>query len=215
MRSQNARTPRPPSVQTKRNWWIDAGLFAATAVVLVSSFYFLYAPGGYQGGRNSAYNAGWIVARDTWDLLHTWFGIAMILIVAVHFVLHWKWFLMMGKRVWRQMTEGTVSMSRLAWVNLIVDAAIAAGFFLAAVSGVVFLFMPGGPGTSDTHFLFRPYVWDVIHTWSGIVMFLAFLGHTLIHWRWIVKVTARMFASRSAGRTAKQMRPQGTVVETR
>jgi len=215
MRKQNVRTPRPPSPQTKRNWWIDAGLFAATVVVLVSSFYFLYAPGGYQGGRNPAYNAGWLIARETWDLLHTWFGITMILVVVIHFVLHWNWFLLMGKRVWRQMNDGSVSMSRLAWVNLAVDTVIALGFFLAAVSGVYFLFAPGGRASSETIFLFSRLAWDVIHTWSGVVMFLAFLGHTIIHWRWIVKVTQRMLTSMFPVRRTSHAGVQEAAIESR
>ena len=30
---------------------------------------------------------------------------------------------------------------------------------------------------------------------QGIVMFLAFMGHSLIHWRWIVNITNRMLTA--------------------
>ena len=195
MKTRSMRSQRPPSLQTRRNWWIDVALFIAAVVVLLSSMYFLYAPTGYQGGRNPAYNADWILARTTWDQLHTWFGIGMILVAAVHFVLHWNWFVMMGKRVWRRAREEKISMSRMAWVNLIVDLAIAIGFFLAAISGIYFLYAPGGRASGAETFIFTSGIWDVIHTWSGIVMFLAFMGHSLIHWRWIVNITNRMLTA--------------------
>jgi len=193
--TSNKRTPRPPSGLTKRNWWIDALLLVCTLVVLFSSVYFLYAPGGYQGGRNPNYNSGWVLSRDTWDWLHMWFGIGMILVATIHFILHWKWFVMMGKRIVLKLRDDKVKMTGMAWLNLFVDLAIAIGFVLAAISGVYFLFSPGGRHAVEPGVLFTRSTWDAIHTWSGIVMILAFVGHTIIHWRWIVNVSGRMIGS--------------------
>ena len=49
-------------------------------VVIASSLYFLYLPNGFQGGRNPYYEIIILFARETWDVLHTWSGILMILI---------------------------------------------------------------------------------------------------------------------------------------
>jgi hypothetical protein len=44
-------------------------------------------------------------------------------------------------------------------------------------------------------FLFSRTVWDLIHTWSGVVLIAAAAVHLSIHWRWVTKVTARFFLS--------------------
>ena len=80
------------SSQTRRNWWIDAGLFLSAALASISGIYFLFLPvGGYQGGRNPWYGVKIMFTRQTWDLLHTWAGAALIVIAAVHLSLHWYW----------------------------------------------------------------------------------------------------------------------------
>ncbi|MCJ7569662.1 MAG: DUF4405 domain-containing protein, partial [Anaerolineales bacterium] len=45
----------------------------------------------------------------------------------------------------------------------------------------------------DIGFLFTRTTWDLIHTWSGIVLIIAAGFHFLIHWKWIKKVTYRFF----------------------
>jgi hypothetical protein len=69
------------------------------------------------------------------------------------------------------------------------------------VSGVYFLFAPSGgfqggrnPGW-DPGFLFSRTTWDLIHTWSGVVLSVAAVVHFAIHWRWVKNVTVRFFLS--------------------
>ena len=70
---------------------------------------------------------------------------------------------------------------------------------MAAASGVYLLFFPGGAhGVPDPMWLFTRTTWDLIHTWSGIVMILAATGHFLIHWKWVTKVTAKLALSLAA-----------------
>jgi len=58
----------------------------------VSGIYFLFAPsGGFQGGRNTAWDPMFLFSRTTWDLIHTWAGLVFIGAVAVHFWIHWQW----------------------------------------------------------------------------------------------------------------------------
>jgi len=179
------------SNKTQLNWQIDSILFLSALAVTASSLYFLFFPGGYQGGRNPSYNAVVLFNRTEWDLIHTWSGIFMIFIAVIHFLLHWRWFLRMGSRLILQLRGKAKPLNRNAWINLITDATIAVSFFAAALSGIYFLFVPSGR-TADPMFLFSRTTWDLLHTWSGILMIIAIVIHFLIHWRWIINVARRM-----------------------
>jgi hypothetical protein len=183
------------STQTRNNWLLDAGLFTSAVAVAASSLYFLYFPSaGYQGGRNPAYNMVVLFNRSTWDDLHTWTGIAMIVIALVHLVVHWNWVTMMARRVWHAWTGKSEPMNARGRFNVLVNALVAVSFVLAALSGVYFLFAGGSHGGAnpDPLFLFTRATWDLIHTWSGVVMILGALAHFAIHWRWVVKVTGKI-----------------------
>jgi len=68
---------------------IIAVSFLLTAL---SGIYFLFAPtGGFQGGQNAGWDPGFLFSRTTWDLIHTWAGVVMMIAAAVHFVIHWRW----------------------------------------------------------------------------------------------------------------------------
>jgi hypothetical protein len=86
-----------------------------------------------------------------------------------------------------------------AITNVAIDALIGVSFLVCALSGVYFLFAPSGgfqggsnPGW-DPYFLLSRTTWDLIHTWSGVVMIAAAVVHFAIHWRWVKNVTARFF----------------------
>jgi preprotein translocase subunit SecY len=190
------------SSQTRINWLIDFTVFAGAIVATLSSIYFMYLPvGGYQGGRNPMYGVTILFSRETWDVLHTWGGVAMIVAVAVHFTYHWTWVTTMARRVWNILRRSAAHMSKGARTNLLVDAAIALSFLIAALSGVYFLFAPGGAlrggaAAADAGFIFSRTTWDIVHTWSGAALIFAAVVHFAIHWGWITKVTRRFFAIR-------------------
>lgn len=198
------------SNQTRNNWLLDAGLFVSTLAVTASSVYFLYAPsGGYQGGRNAAYNSVLLFSRSTWDDLHTWGGVAMIVIALVHLAIHWNWVVSMVKRIWREMTGQCACMNARGHFNVLIDALIAFGFILAAISGVYFLFAGGSHGGAnpDPMFLFPRATWDLLHTWSGVGMLMAAVVHFAIHWRWVTKVTAKVLSGLLPAPAINQARP--------
>ncbi len=185
---------------TRINWILDAGVFLSALVAGISALYFLYVPvGGYQGGKNPSYGTTILFNRSTWDDLHLWGGVAMILIVVIHLLYHWDWVVMMTKKIWNQIQSGKSNMSRGAKINLAVNLVIATSFLLTAISGVYFLFGPtggyqGGANANwDIGFLFSRTTLDLIHTWSGVALFIAAGFHFLIHWKWIKKVTYRFF----------------------
>ncbi len=183
------------SSQTRNNWLIDAAVFIGALVASLTGIYFLFLPsGGYQGGRNPMYGVTILFDRHTWDDLHTWFGVLMIVAVAVHFTIHWTWVKGTAKRLAKSAAGKGASMNRHGLFNVAVDAAVALGFLLAALSGVYFLFAGSGRA-ADANFIFSRTTWDLIHTWSGVTMIIAAVIHFAIHWRWVTKVTAKVVPS--------------------
>jgi hypothetical protein len=85
------RLPR----KIRTNFGLDAILGIIFLGVAISGLISWLAPGGgYQGGRNPAYNALVLgLARDGWNDLHLWTGVAMISLALLHLALHWKWIL--------------------------------------------------------------------------------------------------------------------------
>jgi len=192
--------------QTRNNWLIDLTLFTGAVVAAISGIYFLFLPvGGYQGGRNPMYGVTILFERHTWEDLHTWFGILMIVAAVVHFALHWRWFISMFQRLAREIFLREKRFNNRSRFNLLINTAVALGFILAAISGVYLLFVPGGRNAvSDPHLLFARTTWDLIHTWSAILMIAAAIVHFAIHWKWVTKVTRKMIPSQRPA--ARQVR---------
>ena len=136
------------SKQTRNNWLIDAAVFIGAVVAAITGIYFLFLPsGGYQGGRNPMYGITILFSRHTWDDLHTWFGALMIAAVVIHFAIHWNWVKGTAKRMAKSVTGKGARMNRHGYLNVAVDAAVAIGFLLAAISGSTSCSCPavGGP----------------------------------------------------------------------
>jgi cytochrome b subunit of formate dehydrogenase len=186
------------SSQTRNNWLIDAAVFVSALIASLSGIYFLFLPsGGYQGGRNPWYGVTILFDRHTWDDLHTWTGVAMIAAVVIHFAIHWKWVVSMATRIVKELTGQCACMNARGRFNVALDALVGVSFLIAAVSGVYFMFVPGGSHgvNATTGFLFANTTWDMLHTWSGVAMIVAAVIHFAIHWRWVVNVTKKFFVS--------------------
>lgn len=55
----------------------------------LSGLYFLLVPGAF---HNSIIpDPMWLFTGTTWDLIHTWSGVAAIALITMHFYIHWKW----------------------------------------------------------------------------------------------------------------------------
>lgn len=183
--------------QTRNNWLIDLALFIGALIASLTGIYFLFLPvGGYQGGRNPLYGITIFFDRHTWDDLHTWFGILMIVAAVVHIILHWKWFLSMFKRMAHEIIHREIRFNNRSRYNLLINLAVGLGFIFAAITGIYLLFVPGGRNTiTDPQILFTRTIWDLIHTWSSILMIVAAVVHFAIHWKWVTKVTCKIFKS--------------------
>ena len=190
---------RTLSKQTRNNWLVDAALFLGAVVSTITGIYFLFlSVGGYQGGRNPLYGVTLLFEREIWDDLHTWFGIAMILAAVIHITIHWNWIINMTKKTIREITQRENRFNNRSRFNVGINILIGVSFLLTALSGVYFIFFPGGShGVGDPVFLFSRTTWDLIHTWAGIVLIDAAVVHFSIHWGWVAKVTSKMFRPRT------------------
>ena len=72
------------------NYWVDMLIAVAFVLSAISGLVFLL-PGDLETG------VLWVSYR-TWNTLHTWSSLAMIVGVGLHLVLHWKWLVAMTKR---------------------------------------------------------------------------------------------------------------------
>jgi hypothetical protein len=180
------------SAQTRNNWLVDAALLITAISASISGVYFLFfTSGGYQGGRNPYYGIVLLFERATWSDIHTWTGVFMILTLMIHLPLHWKWVVNMTRRMVKNMTGQSPKLNNRSRFNVFIDALVALSFLVVALSGVYLLFVPGGPNAAltDPMILFSRTTWDLIHTWSGVVVILAGLIHFAIHWGWVKKVS--------------------------
>jgi hypothetical protein len=185
------------STQTKNNWLVVSGLIISGFIAALSGIYFLFLPvGGYQGGHNPMYGVTVLFERHTWEDLHTWGSIALIAIALIHIPLHWNWIVNMTKRTIKMATGKCKGINNRSKFNLAINTLIAVSFLVAGISGLYFLFFPGathGSYTSSTVLLFSRGTWDLIHTWSGIIMITTVLLHFIIHWKWFTKVSKKVY----------------------
>ena len=190
------------AVRGRNKWLLFAVVFLSGLVAALSGVYFLFVPsGGYQGGRNPMYGVTILFSRHTWEDLHTWGGVLMIVVAVVHFAIHWRWVKVMSKRTVKALFSRETRLAKGPRLNVAVNLVVAVSFLLTAVSGIYFLFAPSGgfqggrnPGW-DPMFLFSRTTWDLIHTWAGVVFIGAAVVHFWIHWRWIKNTTTRLFLS--------------------
>jgi len=58
---------------------------------------------GFRGGRDGALRPGQeeflAVTRSDWIDIHDWAGVALLVIICLHVVLHWRWIAQVTKRV--------------------------------------------------------------------------------------------------------------------
>lgn len=185
---KSALTPK-----LRQNWWIDATLGISAVAAILSSLYFLAFPvGGYQGGRNPYYDLVVIFNRHTWDIIHTWSGALMIFAAIVHIVIHWTWITGTASRTWQVIRRKEKSFKPRLTYNILLDATVALSFLVCTISGAYFMAFPQS-GPSGQSLIFTKDGWDLIHTWSGVVMTITALLHFALHWKWVVNITGKIF----------------------
>jgi len=87
--------------QARINFSLNTVLFVAFFLANLSGLiiWLVLPSGGFQGGRNPFYNATLLsLTRHQWQDLHLWAGLAMIVILINHLVLHWDWLVCVARR---------------------------------------------------------------------------------------------------------------------
>jgi hypothetical protein len=190
-----------PNRRTVVHWVTVFLLTVSGLLTALTSIYFLFLPsGGYQGGSNPHHGQTFLFDRDIWVSIHTWAGIVMIAVSLFHVVLHWQWVAEMGRRSLAVVRGKRKPFNRKIWTRLGVVTAIGLLFLGVAASGIYFFVLPGGQGsTKFVQFLFSRSTWDLVHTWTGILMIIAAILHLAMRWKWVARVTpsvARTLANR-------------------
>lgn len=204
------------STQTRNNFLLDMPLLVAGLISVLTGIYFLFLPvGGYQGGRNPFYGMVIIFERHAWGDIHTWSSVVILALAALHIPLHWSWIKKMTRSGVRA-AFGKSKLSKHSTFNLLVNILIGLSGVICGISGLYFLFEPilvplGSPG-----WVFTPFTWDMIHTWSGVVVTAAAILHFAIHWRWVTKVLSKYWGAvqeRYLGRKGQLAQPGRIPVE--
>lgn len=91
--------------KSRRNYIVDLIIFLLALFEVVSGFVlWLVLPRGrgYMGGRGEELvtEATFLWSRDTWLDLHNWVAVALLVIVVIHLILHWRWIVYMTKTIW-------------------------------------------------------------------------------------------------------------------
>lgn len=82
-------------------------------------------------------------------------------------------------------------------INYWVDFIIGIAFLVCTVSGLVFLipleWLNYSAGSLPTVLGLDFMLWDTLHTWSGILMVLGVFAHLVLHFKWMIRMTLKMF----------------------
>jgi hypothetical protein len=80
--------------KAKFNLLIDILNFLAFLITSVSGLvlYFVLSISGFKGGRAAVFKNSFLgIERGLWKSAHVYVGIAMIVIVVIHLILHWNY----------------------------------------------------------------------------------------------------------------------------
>ncbi len=83
--------------KSKLNYIIDFFTFISFLITSITGLIiFFFLPNGIRQGRFQEFF--WIT-KDFWNFIHIWSGILMIVLVIIHFILHWDWIVCMTKNI--------------------------------------------------------------------------------------------------------------------
>jgi hypothetical protein len=97
--------------KSAKNYIVFVILLILGLLEAVSGFvlWFALPRGGGYGGRfgGGAEYTFWLLSRHTWIDIHNWVAAAILVVVIIHLILHWKWIIYITKKVF-QVKSSTV-----------------------------------------------------------------------------------------------------------
>lgn len=205
------------STKTRNNFLLDMPMLVSGLIAVLSGVYFLFLPiGGYQGGRNPLYGIVIFFERHTWSDIHIWSSVIIMALAALHIPVHWDWITKMTRSGVRSIF-GKNKLNKFSQFNLYINVLVGLSGLICGVSGLYFLFESFLVPVGSSGWLFTRFVWDMIHTWSGVVVTAAAILHFAIHWRWVTKVISKYWKAFQgrilAGRRGQHSQPISIPVE--
>ena len=67
------------------NILVDAVIAISFLLAAISGVVFLFTPSA------KAVDAGFLFSRATWEVIHTWSGVALPMAAGIHLAIHWRW----------------------------------------------------------------------------------------------------------------------------
>ena len=92
--------------KSAKNYIVFVILLILGLLEAVSGFILWFAlprGGGYGGrfGGGGAEYTFWSLSRHTWVDIHDWVAVAILVVVIIHLILHWKWIVYITKKVFQ------------------------------------------------------------------------------------------------------------------
>jgi hypothetical protein len=87
-----------------KKWRVNYILFAVLLLLgliqAISGFLlWLVIPGGHRGFGIGQVTGDFLWSRYTWIEIHDWTAFALVIVVIVHIIVHWKWILETSKKI--------------------------------------------------------------------------------------------------------------------
>jgi cytochrome b561 len=87
-----------------KNWLKHYILFVILLLLgfiqVISGFLlWLVIPGGHRGFGIGQVTGDLLWSRYTWIEIHDWTAVALVVVVIIHIILHWKWIVYMTKKI--------------------------------------------------------------------------------------------------------------------
>jgi hypothetical protein len=98
--------------------------------------------------------------------IHITAGLILILGLAVHLYLHWKWIVVHIKR-------------RKIKLNFLMDSFIGIMLIISSLSGFILIYTDISP-------------WSKLHIFSSVMLLFGTFCHLILHWRWILKMIKKI-----------------------
>ncbi len=127
---------RPPSLSGRG--WINVAVNVVVAVSFLvtaaSGLYFLFFPAA-SGHAATATVAIILFNASTWDLMHTWGGVALIVAALAHLAIHWGWITKVTRGMVQHLARSRVSHPRPALAPVVPEPMRALGHHMHDVKG--------------------------------------------------------------------------------
>jgi hypothetical protein len=127
------------------------------------------------------------------NFLHDWTGLVFGIIIVVHLLIHWRWFLAKFKKVLKNIKENKslkISKRGKRKYKLTLAILLVISFLLVYITGIIKL--PAVIARQDVLYYLSIYIL-ILHDWSGVSFGSLVIIHIVLHRRWIINTTKTFF----------------------